>query len=51
MYDSHEAGQRSVNVKTTLLKNIGGTTAGTRSIRIGTYVGVRVGDLSANMSV
>ena len=32
------------------IKNIGGTIAGTGSIWVGTYVGIRVGNSSANMS-
>ena len=39
------------NICLSLLKNIGGTVAGSRSIRVGTYVGIRVGNSSANMSV
>ena len=34
-----------------LLTNIGSIIAGTRSIRVSTYGGIRVGNSSANMSV
>ena len=48
-FDSTQKSQLGLPI--TVLKNIGATIAGTRSIRVCTYVGIRIGTSSANMSV